>query len=75
MLKKAAVLTLPPLRAKTRIAPNKAPASEEGRRCMPGFACTARFDHMRADKHLAITFYVEPLSKARTKLENFSAAS
>jgi len=26
---------------------------------------------MRADKHLAIAFYVEPLSDARTKLEAY----
>jgi len=38
MFKKAAVLTHPPQRAKTRISPNKAAASEEARRYIPSFA-------------------------------------
>ncbi len=50
MFKKAIVLTRPPLRAKTRISPNKAAASEEARRTLR---------------------YVEPLSEARTMLEDF----
>jgi hypothetical protein len=38
MLKMAAVLTHPPLRAKTRMSPIKAAVSEEARRYIPSFA-------------------------------------
>jgi hypothetical protein len=37
MFKKTFVLTRPPLRAKTRISPLKAAASEEARRYIPHF--------------------------------------
>jgi hypothetical protein len=71
MFKTAVFSPAHPARAKTRAFPVGGRTSEGARRYIPSFACTARFDQMRADSYFAssrFAWYVERPSDARTKL-------
>ena len=73
MIKKAFVLTRPPLHAKTRISPNKAAARSATRRIMSVTSADGR-ESVSAHclrREAYFTPYVEPLSDARTKLADF----